>query len=86
MDFLSIIAEAKGEKAPVKKATLKFKTAPAPKHKTAKATSTASLASKGAKLSYQTLLSCRQRAHPLFAEACAKARDYEAYIDCVTSV
>ncbi|RYN84707.1 hypothetical protein AA0117_g1609 [Alternaria alternata] len=49
MDFLSIIAEAKGEKAPVKKATLKFKTAPAPKHKTAKATSTASLASKGAK-------------------------------------
>ena len=51
MDFLSIIAEAKGEKAPVKKATLKFKTAPAPKHKTAKATSTASLASKGAKRS-----------------------------------
>ena len=49
MDFLSIIAEAKGEKAPVKKATLKFKTAPAPKHKTAKATSTTSLASKGAK-------------------------------------
>ncbi|RYO67417.1 hypothetical protein AA0113_g4578 [Alternaria arborescens] len=51
MNFLSIIAEAKGEKAPIKKATLKFKTAPAPKRKTAKATSTASLASKGAKTS-----------------------------------